>query len=76
MIPLTEFIHSVPHPNYYLPTLTELEDEASHGLFASSERTQNLGRNPSPPAQEGCSRPERLVIPPQHLTIMANLLLQ
>ena len=40
--------HSVSRPNYYLPTLTELEGEALDDLFASSEVLEDYHLCPSP----------------------------
>ena len=58
--------HSVRRPNYYLPTLTELEGETlDFDSLASSEEhyrpAHTQDRNPSPPSQEGCGPTERLV---------------
>ena len=38
--------------------------------------TQDLGRNQSPPSQEGCGPTERVVASPQQITTIANLLRQ
>ena len=60
--------HSAPRPNYYLPTLTELEDEFSDDSFTSSEEPEDYlplphpgpGPEPESPSKEDCGPTERL----------------
>ena len=76
--------HSAPRLNYYLPTLTELEDEVSDDSFISSEEPEDYlprphpgpGPEPVSPLQRRLRSYRKAVASPQQLTTVAKLLRQ